>query len=69
MADDAGGDVLVGHLPPGGDELGFAEAGAVEFQGQFAQLLAGEVAGRVSTVNKAGRVLEWLLMKSAKALM
>ncbi len=44
VADDAGGDVLVGHLAPGGGQVGFAEAGLVEFQRQLAQLLAGQFA-------------------------
>ena len=44
VADDAGGDVLVGQLAPGGVQAGLGEAGAVQCQGQFARLLAGEFA-------------------------
>ena len=44
VADDARGDVLVGHLTPGHGEARLAEARAVQLQRQLAQLLAGELA-------------------------
>ncbi len=43
-ADDMRGDVLVGHLAPGGRDAALAEPGPVQFQRQLAQLLAGQVA-------------------------
>jgi hypothetical protein len=42
VADDAGGDFLIGHPLPGGGEVRFGEARLVEFVLQFAELFAGE---------------------------
>ena len=44
VADDARGDVLVGHLAPGRCETRLAEARLVQLQRQLAQLLAGQLA-------------------------
>ena len=44
VADDAGGNVLIGGFAPGGMEIGFGEAGLVELVEQFAELFAGKFA-------------------------
>ena len=41
IANDAGGNLLVGQLAPSGGEIGFAKAGLIQFPQNLAQLFAG----------------------------
>ena len=68
VADDAGGDLLVGLVAPGAFEVGFGVAMLVQQQAYLAQLLAGEIAGPVDHHGEGRRLVELVVDKVVEAL-
>ena len=65
---DAGGNVLVALVAPGGFELGFGVARFVQQQAHFFELCAGEVFGAVDHHRQRGRLVELLAHKGGEAV-
>ena len=60
VADDGGGDVLVGGIPPGGAESGLAEAGVLEGQPEGLELRAGQLARTLGDDGEGRQLVEVL---------
>lgn len=68
MADDAGGNFLVGGAVPGAFQRGLAVAGAIQQQSYFLQGLAGQVAGAVDRHAQRHGLIELVLDEVVEAL-